>query len=189
MNFLRSLSTIIALALGALSATALDLSRATIVLHDTSPVGETAATVLVEEVQRRTGITLPVVKESPATSEPAIYLLSSAQVDATNTLPPETPASVGLTVTGGTLHFTFDIPQGQAGAAGSEGPQGIQGQEGPQGMPGEVSLQQLTDAIATTSSNSNYVSTLEMTVNDPPTQGEVQLIANKLDELITALRR
>ena len=60
---------------------------------------------------------------------------------------------------------------------------------GAQGLPGEVSLQQLTDAIATTSSNSNYVSTLEMTVNDPPTQGEVQLIANKLDELINALRR
>ena len=92
-------------------------------------------------------------------------------------------------VTGSTLHFSFDIPQGEGGAAGNEGQQGIQGQEGPQGMPGEVSLQQLTDAIATTSSNSNGVSTLQMTVNDPPTQGEVQLIANKLDELINALRR
>ena len=52
-----------------------------------------------------------------------------------------------------------------------------------------LSTEQLTDAIATTSSNSNGVSTLEMTVNDPPTQGEVLLIANKLDELINALRR
>ncbi len=52
-----------------------------------------------------------------------------------------------------------------------------------------LSTEQLTDAGATTSSNSNGVSTLEMTVNDPPTQGEVLLIANKLDELITALRR
>jgi hypothetical protein len=119
----------------------------------------------------------------------AIQTITAAQVDATNTLPPGDPAAVTVSVTGDTLHFTFDIPQGEAGAAGSEGPQGIQGEEGPQGMPGEVSLQQLTDAIATTSSNSNGVSTLEMTVNDPPTQGEVQLIANKLDELITALRR
>ena len=119
----------------------------------------------------------------------AIQTITAAQVDATNTLPPETPASVDLTVTGGTLHFTFDIPQGQVGASGSDGQQGIQGEPGPPGMPGEVSLQQLTDAIATTSANSNGVSTLEMTVNDPPTQGEVQLIANKLDELIPALRR
>ena len=119
----------------------------------------------------------------------AILTVTAAQVDATSTLPPGDPAAVTVSVTGNTLHFTFDIPQGEAGAAGSEGQQGIQGQEGPQGMPGEVSLQQLTDAIATTSSNSNGVSTLEMTVNDPPTQGEVQLIANKLDELINALRR
>ncbi len=119
----------------------------------------------------------------------AIQAILAAQVDATNTLPPGEPANVTVSVTGDTLHFTFDIPQGEAGAAGSEGQQGIQGEEGPQGMPGEVSLQQLTDAIATTSSNSNGVSTLEMTVNDPPTQGEVQLIANKLDELINALRR
>jgi hypothetical protein len=119
----------------------------------------------------------------------AIQTILAAQVDATNTLPPGEPANVTVSVTGDTLHFTFDIPQGEAGPAGSEGQQGIQGQEGPQGMPGEVSLQQLTDAIATTSSNSNGVSTLDMTVNDPPTQGEVQLIANKLDELINALRR
>jgi hypothetical protein len=115
--------------------------------------------------------------------------ITAAQIDGVNTLPPGDPANVTVSVTGSTLHFSFDIPQGDAGAAGGEGQQGIQGEEGPQGMPGEVSLQQLTDAIATTSSNSNGVSTLEMTVNDPPTQGEVLLIANKLDELINAMRR
>ena len=31
--------------------------------------------------------------------------------------------------------------------------------------------------------------TLAMGVSDPPTQAEVQAIANKLDELINALRR
>jgi len=38
-----------------------------------------------------------------------------------------------------------------------------------------VTLQQLNDAIATTttSSNSNVVATLGLTVSDPPTQAEV----------------
>ena len=44
-------------------------------------------------------------------------------------------------------------------------------------------------AIAGTSSNTNGVGTLGMVVSDPPTQGEVQAIADKLDELINALRR
>ena len=60
---------------------------------------------------------------------------------------------------------------------------------GPPGAPGEVSTQQLNDAIAGTSNNSNGVATLGLTVSDPPTQGEMQAIANKLDELIAALRR
>ena len=35
----------------------------------------------------------------------------------------------------------------------------------------------------------NGVGTLGLPVSDPPTQGEVQAIADKLDELINALRR
>jgi hypothetical protein len=57
------------------------------------------------------------------------------------------------------------------------------------GAPGEVSFQQLADAIATTSANSNGVDTLGLAVSDPPTQSEMQQIADKLDELINALRR
>ncbi len=47
----------------------------------------------------------------------------------------------------------------------------------------------LASAIAGTSSNSNAVATLEVTVSDPPTQAEVQTIVDKLNELINALRR
>lgn len=47
----------------------------------------------------------------------------------------------------------------------------------------------LEGSINGTSSNSNSVATLGMVVSDPPTQGEVQTIADKLDELINALRR
>ena len=54
---------------------------------------------------------------------------------------------------------------------------------------GEVKNAQLTTAINGTSSNTNNVSTLGLTVSDPPTQSEVHALANKLDELINALRR
>ena len=53
---------------------------------------------------------------------------------------------------------------------------------GPQGSPGEVSTQQLNDAIAGTSANTNTVQTLD-TYADLPTT-----IA-KFNELINALRR
>lgn len=43
--------------------------------------------------------------------------------------------------------------------------------------------------IASTSSNSNAVVPLGIVVKDLPTQAEVQAVANKLDELINALRR
>ena len=78
---------------------------------------------------------------------------------------------------------------GAAGPEGSQGPEGPPGAEGPQGVPGEVSLQQLSDAIDTTSSNVNSVGLLSMTVSDPPQQYEVQAIVDKIDELITALYR
>jgi hypothetical protein len=125
----------------------------------------------------------------------AIQTITAAQVDATNTVPPGDPAAVTLNVAGGTLHFTFNIPQGANGAdgingsSGSDGGEGPPGPEGPQGPMGEISSMDLSNAIAGTSSNSNAVATLGMTVSDPPTQGEVQALADKLDELINALRR
>jgi hypothetical protein len=112
-----------------------------------------------------------------------------AVVDAVNTLPPGEQATVESSFDGNTVHLTFGIP---AGLNGSDGEQGIQGEPGMHGMPGtpgEVSFQQLADAIATTSANSNGVDTLGLAVSDPPTQSEMQQIADKLDELINALRR
>jgi len=47
----------------------------------------------------------------------------------------------------------------------------------------------LDDAIATTPSNSKTVATLAFSVSDPPTQGEMQLVVDKLGELIGALQR
>ena len=168
----------------------------------------------------------------------ALQSLNAAQIAAVNTLPPDDPANVTVSVTGSTLHFTFDIPQGNDGPAGSDGGDGPQGPpfanavvdsvttldpgmdatvdvnfdgtdvhltfgiprgsdgndgaEGPSGSdgaPGEVSQQTLDDAIADTSRSSNAVDTLGMVVTDPPTQSEMQQLADKLDELINALRR
>ena len=128
----------------------------------------------------------------------AIQTITAAQVDGVSTVEPSDPAVVTLSVADGTLHFSFALPRGTSGSdgiAGSNGSDGAPGQPGPQGEqgpPGEsgqVTLQQLDDAIGGTSANSNNVATLGMTVSDPPTQSEVQDIANKLDELILVLRR
>ncbi|MEQ1749954.1 MAG: hypothetical protein ABL974_11055 [Prosthecobacter sp.] len=180
----------------------------------------------------------------------AIVTLTAAQIDGVTTLLPGEAASVGLTVTGNTLHFTFGIPrgdagtQGQNGADGGAGPQGepgsqgepgaqgppfanavvdavttlnpgdpatvtvsfdgvnvhftfglpagqngSNGSDGAQGPPGEVTNVALAGAISSTSSNSNAVTTLGIVVSDPPTQPEMQSLANKVDELLLALRR
>ncbi len=47
----------------------------------------------------------------------------------------------------------------------------------------------LTTQIGATPAKSNGVATMGMAVSDPPTQSEVQTIADKLDELINTLRR
>ena len=52
----------------------------------------------------------------------ALGAINAAQVDSTNTLPPSTPANASVSVVGNTLHFTFEIPQGQEGPMGQQGP-------------------------------------------------------------------
>ena len=105
---------------------------------------------------------------------------SNAIVDSVNTLNPGDNAQVSTSFDGSNVHFQFGIPRGFNGNDGGTGGQG---------PPGEVTNAQLGSAINGTSNNSNGVSTLNMTVSDPPTQGEMQAIATKLDELIAALRR
>jgi hypothetical protein len=109
--------------------------------------------------------------------------VSGAQVDSVTTVDPGQPATASAGVTGQTLHFHFGIPRGFDGNNGNDG------QPGTPGAPGEVSQSTLDNAIATTSANSNGVTPLNLFISDPPTQGELQAVANKLDELIQALRR
>ncbi|MEQ1747800.1 MAG: hypothetical protein ABL974_00145 [Prosthecobacter sp.] len=101
----------------------------------------------------------------------AIFTITAAQVDGVNTLPPGNPASVSLSVTGNTLHFTFDIPQGEVGPTG------------------EVSQAQLDNAISGTSNNTNGVSTLGQSADFNYNQSQMQDVLNKLDEFLNAARR
>ncbi|MCB1276940.1 hypothetical protein [Prosthecobacter sp.] len=95
----------------------------------------------------------------------------------------------------GIVDLISSIPKGDPGdpgpqgPAGPQGPQGNDGAEGPQGPVGEVSFADLSNAIVGTSNNSNSIDVLGLAVSDPPTQAEVQQIADKVDELINALRR
>jgi hypothetical protein len=111
----------------------------------------------------------------------AIQTLTAAQVDGVTTLPPGDPAAASVTVIGTTLHFTFQLPQG---AAGTQGP------------PGEVTQSALDAAVFSLGEQISQcaldpisVGPLFPTVSDPPTQAEVQSIADRLDELIGAIKR
>jgi len=111
----------------------------------------------------------------------AIVAVTAAQVDTVNTLPPGFNATVDVSVSGDTLHFTFGIPQGN------------DGQQGPQGAPGEVTLSELNSAAQSvlneSSANSNAVGILGQSADPDYNQAQMQTLFSKVDELIQALRR
>lgn len=63
-------------------------------------------------------------------------IVTAAQVAGVNTVAPGNPAGASVQLSGVTLQFTFDIPQGQPGAAGPQGNDGPSGNDGAQGPPG-----------------------------------------------------
>lgn len=111
----------------------------------------------------------------------SIASITAAEVDGVNTLPAGSPANVNVSVSGNALHFSFDIPQGNDGPTGSTG------------QPGEVSLTDLNngllDNLNQCSNNTNNVSTLGQSADGSYNQTQMQDVLNKLDELISALRR
>ena len=66
---------------------------------------------------------------------------------------------------------------------------GNDGPQGPQGTTGEVSSMDPNTAIDSTSANSNGVDLIAYSPRDPPTAADWQALADKMNELITALRR
>ncbi len=95
---------------------------------------------------------------------------ANVTVDSVTTVSPMTPAGASVFFDGALVHFSFTIPAGIDGATGATG---------------DVSSQQLVDAINTTSASSNGVALLLPMIPSPTAQD----VANKLDELIQALRR
>lgn len=85
----------------------------------------------------------------------AIQTITAAQVDAVNTLPPGSPASVTVSVAAGTLHLTFDIPQGQEGAQGAPGSNGSNGADGGPGPQGPPFASAVVDSVTTLPPGSN----------------------------------
>lgn len=65
----------------------------------------------------------------------AVSGVTSAVVDSVTTLPSGSQAAVSVSVSGGTLHLSFSIPQGNEGAQGAQGNNGNDGAPGPQGPP------------------------------------------------------
>ncbi|MFM2178075.1 MAG: hypothetical protein RL015_2173 [Verrucomicrobiota bacterium] len=144
----------------------------------------------------------------------AVPTITSAVVDSVTTVNAGEPAQVSVSLIDTELHLNFSIPAGQVGPGGGAGPEGPSGPIGPEGPPGpaggppgpqgpegppgppgpqgatgEVSHAELLNTLNSTSANSNGVSPLGLAVSDPPSQSDLQQVANKLDELIQALRR
>lgn len=100
---------------------------------------------------------------------------AQAMVDQVFTVDPGQSASVTSYFDGNNVHLSFGIPRGQ---------------DGPPGPPGSVSVSDLNNAVAGTSNNSNSVATLDAPfTNDPPTLADIEQLREKINELITALRR
>jgi len=106
---------------------------------------------------------------------------AQAVVDAVNTLPAGSSATVDLNFDGTNVHFTFGIPQGSDGATGATG------------SPGEVTQVDLDNGLASTlaqtSANTNAVDTLDTAPSDPPTLADYEALRAKLNELILNGRR
>ena len=79
----------------------------------------------------------------------AILTLTAAQVDGVNTVEPGTPANASVSVTGNTLHFTFDIPRGNDGIQGQPGTNGNDGGPGADGPQGPPFANAIVDAVNT----------------------------------------
>lgn len=103
----------------------------------------------------------------------AVPAITSAQVDAVNTLPAGEPATVAVSISGGVLHLTFGLPQG---ADGGEGP------------PGEVTAQDLADGLETRSHAVHGVAPLALTAEGEYSPTQLQDVANKVDEMLNVMK-
>lgn len=97
---------------------------------------------------------------------------ASIQIGGVTTVDPGTAAAVSVSVFENNVELSFSIPKGETGG---------------------VSSSDVTNAIANeisgTARNPNTVSMLGMSVSNPPTQGELEAVIAKINELIGSLIR
>jgi hypothetical protein len=109
----------------------------------------------------------------PGPAGPEGPVISSIQIGSVTTVDPSTPASVSVSTNGNSVELSFSIPKGETG-------------------PG-ISFDDMTNAITTatagTARNPTLVGDLVLTPSAQPTQGELQSVIDKVNELLVALRR
>ena len=96
---------------------------------------------------------------------------SSIQIGSVTTGTPGSPAGASVNVFGSNVELSFTIPAGDTGPAG------------------EVTQSALNSAIMGTAQNPTGVSTLSLTISDPPTKAEVEAILAFANAMLSALQR
>ena len=96
---------------------------------------------------------------------------SSIQIGSVTTGTPGSPAGAQVNVFGSNVELSFTIPAGDTGPAG------------------EVTQSALNSAIMGTAQNPTGVSTLSLTISDPPTKAEVEAILAFANTMLSALQR
>jgi hypothetical protein len=96
---------------------------------------------------------------------------SNIHVGAVTTGTPGSPAGAQVSTNGNDVELTFTIPAGETGPAG------------------EVSQSALNSAIMGTAQNPTSISTLSLTISDPPTKAEVEAVLAFANAMLSALQR
>ena len=100
----------------------------------------------------------------------AVPTVTSAGGDVVHNLPPGESPVVGVSITGGVLHFSFSIP------SGAEGP------------PGEVTLAQLADAVDARAYAAYGVESLNITAEGEYSPSQLDEVITKINELLNVLK-
>jgi hypothetical protein len=107
----------------------------------------------------------------PGPPGPTGPAFSNIHVGAVTTGTPGSPAGAQVSVNGNDVELTFTIPAGETGPAG------------------EVSQSALNSAIMGTAQNPTSISTLSLSISDPPTKAEVEAILGFVNALLSTLQR
>ena len=116
----------------------------------------------------------------------ALPVVTAAQVDTTTTGSPGSAAAASVSLSAGTLHFNFDVPQG---AEGQQGPAGEVTQSQLSNDLGNTQNAAVSTALGLSSANSNGVPLLSLTPAPNYDPQQFQELVNAYNDLVNALRR